>query len=400
MRTIAILDLQMGLMRWAKTVRASYYVAVLSGYHKAKGDFVTYLTAPDDLDRYDKVYFIYEEPELFFNAEWARLSNAVFLGEYSPIPPKQLPPNVASATPDFSIYTPWLDAWLGKYSTLAEDQYIALMYTPVVLDRNNILPYTGQNITILNPDLHTWTPEQIAELKTLEARTIKFAYPLPFKLKQMGSWLQLIKQMPSISRKKLWASVHINELYDESRVAEFCKIYKENYVGRFLRIRLHFGDELWEDETWWRQLETALYILQQFRYYTKQRITLEIAYRNSFSYPAILTMAKRWSGSNDTYWRDSPLDYFLYDTCKDKVRFAAAIQNLSDYAKNNQYLNTLVEVLNTCPERLMGMYSKSFKMQLIPSGGHPLDWKPTPEYKELNTPYKIKPLQEAEDEQN
>ena len=389
MRNIAILDLQMGIARWASTLKASYYVTMLSGYHKRRGDYVVYLSAPVNFDKFDKVYLIYEQPELFYNAEWATMGNVVFLGEYSPIPTPKLPKSVQSATPDLSIYTEWLDAWLEKYPTLAENKYDVFKQTPVVLKSNNhfnSFDFSDQDISIMDADIDTWTTEQFNWLNELNAHSIRFAYPLHFTLDKMGGWLKLIKTLPII-RSKLWARVNIEDLPDEKSVAEFCKIYKENYVGRFLRIRLHFGNELWDEETWWDKLEWALYILQQFRYYTKQRITLEINYRNSFTYPSILTMAKRWSGSNDTYWRDSPLDYYIYDFCKTPVHFAAAIQDIELFAKSGRYLNELVEVLKTKPERLMGLYSQSYKMQLIPAGGHPLDWKSDAEYLKLNSPY-------------
>ena len=96
-------DLQVGELTYAKSFYPSQLVAQIAGHHYQQGDECVFLLEPCKFDIYDKVYFIYDYPELYFNRDWQFLNNAYFGGVYSPIG-DTLPSEIKNSIPSFKIY--------------------------------------------------------------------------------------------------------------------------------------------------------------------------------------------------------------------------------------------------------------------------------------------------------
>ena len=369
---IAIFDLQVGELTYAKSFYPSQLVAQIAGYHYQQGDECVFLLEPCKFDIYDKVYFIYDYPELYFNRDWQFLNNAYFGGVYSPIG-DTLPSEIKNSIPSFKIYDQFFKYWFNKYPNYPESRMAYFRGQPFVMFRNGKqykYNYDG-DLIILDDLSHIQNPNDL--FHECYSKTLRIVTPLKLTHENIHNWLMFIKKNSHLHRKHLWIHFDYFELLDKDNLYTIIKAFKDSKLGRMLRVKVIFGNETWTTEEWLEHIENILEIGSYFRIYLKRRIFIETYGRDNFKFRNVLVTLKRWFGGVDGYLKNSPFDYGIRDTLAKVsiLKVIAYLQNAETFTNQtkNGFLHDLYALMLEYPDFMFGYYTKSFDMNLIPRGG-------------------------------
>jgi hypothetical protein len=379
---IAIFDLQVGDLTYAKSFYPSQLVAQIAGYHYQRGDDCVFLLEPTKFEAYDKVYFIYDYPELYFNRDWQFLNNAYFGGKYSPVG-DTLPLEIKNAIPSFKVYDQFFKYWFDKYPNYPETRMAYFKGAPFVMFRNDKqykYNYDG-DLIILDDLSHIEKPNDL--FHECYSDSLRIVTPLKLTHKNIHNWLMFIKKNTHLHRRHLWIHLDYYELLDKDNLYTIIKAFKDSKLGRMVRVKIIFGNENWTTEEWLENIENILEIGSYFRIYLKRRVFIETYGRDSFEFRHVLVNIKRWFGGVDGYLKNSPFDYAIRDTLAKQsiLKVIAYLQDAEKYTMNtkNSCLHDVLKLIKQYPDFMFGYYTKSFNMNLIPRGGCDLsEWNANP----------------------
>lgn len=341
---IAILDLNFMTYSYHSTPQASMYVMLLSGWHKAKGDTVSFADSYPDVKMYDKVYIVKDRLGLEHISSWLIPSNVIPVGNYWD---KEGIESVydekwETTPPDNTIYWGWLDRWTTRYQKYNKERLAHFYLEPIKIRQNgkNYWP-DGEKYLILDNDMEEWDPE-FEEMSEQFMQKVRFAYPISLD----GRWeavLKFIKHGPC-SRTDLWLEMDYQNYPTDQDYQDAADIWAKYNLGRMLKLRLNVRCN--SHTEWLEAVEKIYRGLAIFRMTGKKRLRVQPFNIESFNHPRILTELKRWTGRTQGYAKNSLFDYTLFDGARGTVKIEEFLKDPYGYTERSRFgTNKFIEVL-------------------------------------------------------
>ena len=341
---IAILDLNFMTYSYHSTPQASMYVMLISGWHKAKGDSVSFADAYPDTKMYDKVYIVKDRLGLEHISSWLIPHNVFPVGNYWDKEGIEsfYDEDWETTPPDNTIYWNWLDRWTTRYPKYNKIRLAHFYLEPVKIRQKgkNYWP-SGADYLILDNDMEEWDPEFLEMLDQPISR-VRFAYPIPLD----GRWdavLKFIKYGPCL-RTDLWLEMDYENYPTEEDYQAAADIWVKYSLGRMLKLRLNVKCNSHEE---WSEAIPKIYKgLAIFRLTGKKRLRVQPYNIETFNHPRILMELKRWTGRTQGYAKNSLFDYILFDGTRDMTRVEKFLTDPYEYTNNGRFgTNKFKEVL-------------------------------------------------------
>lgn len=341
---IAILDLNFMTYSYHSTPQASMYVMLISGWHKAKGDTVSFADVYPDTKFYDKVYIIKDRPGVDHLSSWLIPNNVIPVGNFWANDGVEAFYNEAweRTPPDNTIYWGWLDRWTERYPKYNKERLAHFYLEPVKIRQGekNYWP-AGEGFLILDNDMKDWDPAFL-DMMEQPMRQVRFAYPIPVD-GRMREALYFIKYGPC-SRADLWLEMDFKNYPTLESYQEAADLWAEFALGRMLKLRLNF--ECNSHAEWAEALPRVYDGLAAFRMTAKKRVRVQPFNIDSFKYPRILVELKRWTGRTQGYAKNSLFDYMIFDGTRGTERVEGFLTDPYDYiAKRKLGTNKFKEIL-------------------------------------------------------
>lgn len=341
---IAILDLNFMTYSYHSTPQASLYAMLISGWHKAQGDTVSFADNPPDPKFFDKIYIIKDRPGVGHLSSWLIPNNVILVGNYWDKEGIEsfYDEDWETTPPDNTIYWGWLDRWTERYPKYNRERLNHFYLEPIKVRQKgkNYWPQ-GEKFLILDNDMEQWDPS-FTEMLEQPIEKVRFAYPIPVDGRERDV-LSFIKYGPCM-RTDLWLEMdYINypTLEDYEKAAA---IWAEYSLGRMLKLRLNF--ECKTHAEWAEAIPRVYDGIAAFRMIVKKRVRVQPFNIESFDYPRVLIELKRWTGRAQGYAKNSLFDYILFDGTRGMERVEGFLTDPYEYIKKKRLgTNKFKEIL-------------------------------------------------------
>lgn len=345
-------------MKYVNTLVPSTTVALISGFHKVKGDTVVLLRPnllhePQD---FDKAYIVNDTRHDYQILDtWKQYPRVELFGRFYErkglIHPNE---EWEKYPPDFEIYHPFIDYWRNRYPSYNLTRLEKFFMVPFKMKRGGDIFYPSfDSPVIIDYDIDKWDPDFI-HLSSIEVKNIQFNNPLPVGHNMEGA-IELFKLM-TIARKHFWAEIEMDLNRPDEDYIQMAKECAE--IGRMFRIKAWAEAE--NDEEWQKMLIKVYKMLAAFRMLATKRVYFEpINYKSGkTNFPLIIQFAKRWCGKSG-FTKNSLWDYVLYDGLQTIDKITSFLMKPEECSKTNPKARALYEFTKNYPE-LTYAISQSF----------------------------------------
>lgn len=357
-RRIAILDLNFMTYTYHSTPQASMYAMLISGWHKSKGDAVSFFDKVPDFKQYDLVYLIKDRRGLPHVPTWLAEESSVPVGRMWKEDGVEPFYNTEweLAPPDNTIYWGWLEEHGRKYPKYNKERLSHFYLTPHKVQRKGKLYFPTENgAFIIDDNIHEWDPD-FSLFMSEPIISLRFAYPILLD----GRWEGALKFVdgPQVSRTSLKLEMNYESYSREDVISAIEEWNKYNFT-RMVRVQMHVQGN--SEEEWDEIIENLYWILERFRVDGKKMIRVNPYNIESYSCPGVLKELKRWAGTSTGFKNNSLFDYFVFNSCRSAENMMLLLKDPYSYRKFGT--NKTSDFIRFAEEKphLLKIISKSYK---------------------------------------
>lgn len=354
---VVIFDLKFMNYIYHSTPTPTMETLLLSGYEKQEGNHPIFTDEPPNFARYNKVYIVKDEANLFHDPDWLKHECVVLIGkgwEGS----EEWNDEWEEAIPDMTIYDNWIQNWLKKYPKFSENRLMPFFKKPFKIKQAGSIYYPKFNeALIIDNDLHEWD-KGYETLKEIDSNKFMLLSPLVLDNKWQDA-LELF-ELRTIRRGNFWATMDLSK-YSKEDIQDAINIYNEFKPGRMFRIKA--TDVAYTDKQWIQRLDFDYWALGEFRMQANKRLFFYPSGHSGLDIERVIKEFKRWAAKDNGYKKNSLFDYMIYDGCRNTEQMARFLHNPYKYIEEKRHgKNKFIELMPLIEKnpRIMDIITKSY----------------------------------------
>lgn len=307
-KKVVIFDLQLMKYTSLSTPYPSTAGLIVSGFHKAQGDTIILVDQCPQFTRFDIVYIVKDDVNLYHTPSWLKHHNVIPIGRHWEGGIGFWDKEWEKYPPDMTLYRKWFDSWKSNYPWFGEETRAAIYSYKPVLIKNEVrmLKPTGDKILIID-----YNPHEIDEghefLKSFDNKEIAFLH-----------WFNITKDVESSFdllhkdniKCRTWVTFDLDiskkEMIDLTKAVARRGGHRNNYLLKFT-VYFHGGNQ----EDWRKSVVHILQIINLWKKIAGRRVYSLPIDDLSFECPDLLTHIARWTGTPILFRNFSYIDSVL-----------------------------------------------------------------------------------------